>query len=300
MSELQHQPALCIYHDKCMDGYTSAWIVGRTRGEKVELFPASYGDKPPFELAKDRNVYIVDFSYPKNDILALAVYARKIIILDHHKTAKADLEAVIGNPYIPNVAGVFSESSSGAGLCWDWFVGTDKHPWIVAYVQDRDLWKFAYGDDSKAFHAWLSCQRFVPEAWEDIFEQMEDGQTRNEILERGHAILRSNQFIIHDLCQPTNWQTIKLGNIYMPCINIIPQFSSEAGNYIANLSNDNCAALYHDTTDKRRWSLRSNENGPDVSEIAKRYGGGGHRNAAGFSTEHNWFGDEEEIEDVTD
>ncbi len=36
---------------------------------------------------------------------------------------------------------------------------------------------------------------------------------------------------------------------------------------------------------KTAWSLRSTEEGIDVSEIAKRHGGGGHRNAAGFRAE---------------
>ncbi len=33
----------------------------------------------------------------------------------------------------------------------------------------------------------------------------------------------------------------------------------------------------------RVWSLRSTDNGVDVSEIARRHGGGGHRNAAGWT-----------------
>jgi len=33
-----------------------------------------------------------------------------------------------------------------------------------------------------------------------------------------------------------------------------------------------------------QWSLRSREDGIDVSEIAKTFGGGGHKHAAGFQT----------------
>ena len=36
------------------------------------------------------------------------------------------------------------------------------------------------------------------------------------------------------------------------------------------------------TPDGRVFSLRSNFDGVDVSEVAKQYGGGGHRNASGF------------------
>jgi nanoRNase/pAp phosphatase (c-di-AMP/oligoRNAs hydrolase) len=43
------------------------------------------------------------------------------------------------------------------------------------------------------------------------------------------------------------------------------------------------AACYWDTPDGRFFSLRSSDAGEDVSAIAQQYGGGGHRNAAGFS-----------------
>ena len=51
------------------------------------------------------------------------------------------------------------------------------------------------------------------------------------------------------------------------------------------LSKDNAfAIIWHDTRDGVRVSIRSQrEGGLDVSEIAKIYGGGGHRNAAGFT-----------------
>jgi nanoRNase/pAp phosphatase (c-di-AMP/oligoRNAs hydrolase) len=43
------------------------------------------------------------------------------------------------------------------------------------------------------------------------------------------------------------------------------------------------AACYFDRRDgKRQWSLRSDDNGLDVSAIAKAHSGGGHYHAAGF------------------
>ena len=41
---------------------------------------------------------------------------------------------------------------------------------------------------------------------------------------------------------------------------------------------------YLDKNRKNIVSLRSNEHGVDVSEVAKNCGGGGHKHAAGFST----------------
>ena len=46
------------------------------------------------------------------------------------------------------------------------------------------------------------------------------------------------------------------------------------------------AAAYEDKPERRTWQLRSGgEHAIDVSEIAQKFGGGGHKNASGFSTE---------------
>lgn len=51
------------------------------------------------------------------------------------------------------------------------------------------------------------------------------------------------------------------------------------------------AACYWDTPEGRVFSLRSTDTGPDVSEIAKAYGGGGHAHAAGFRVPLGWEGE---------
>ena len=56
--------------------------------------------------------------------------------------------------------------------------------------------------------------------------------------------------------------------------------SSDAGHEMAK--GRPFAACYWDTPEGRVFSLRSNDEGIDVSEVAKQYGGGGHRNASGF------------------
>lgn len=56
--------------------------------------------------------------------------------------------------------------------------------------------------------------------------------------------------------------------------------SSDAGHMMAK--GEPFAACYWDTPEGRCFSLRSAEDGMDVSEIAKDYGGGGHKHAAGF------------------
>lgn len=47
------------------------------------------------------------------------------------------------------------------------------------------------------------------------------------------------------------------------------------------------AACYWDTPEGRVFSLRSKDDGFDVGEIAKQYGGGGHKHASGFRVSYD-------------
>jgi nanoRNase/pAp phosphatase (c-di-AMP/oligoRNAs hydrolase) len=57
--------------------------------------------------------------------------------------------------------------------------------------------------------------------------------------------------------------------------------ASEAGDEMCK-GKPFAATYYVDKDGMYNFSLRSSEDGIDVSEIAKVYGGGGHKHAAGF------------------
>lgn len=57
-------------------------------------------------------------------------------------------------------------------------------------------------------------------------------------------------------------------------------FASDIGNMLA--IGKPFSATYQETREYRKYSLRSEKGGVDVSRIAAEFGGGGHENAAGF------------------
>lgn len=121
---------------------------------EAECVPASYGDEPPD--CSDRDVIIVDFSYPRDVLEYMAEQAKSLRVLDHHKTAAADLDGFPG--------AIFDRDRSGAGLAWDELVG-GKRPEIVDFVEDRDLWRYSL-PNSRAINAWISSlPRNEPELW---------------------------------------------------------------------------------------------------------------------------------------
>jgi oligoribonuclease NrnB/cAMP/cGMP phosphodiesterase (DHH superfamily) len=83
---------------------------------------------------------MLDFSYKKPVMLELASKATKITVLDHHKTAEADLQELLMDRD-SKVFGTFDMSHSGAYLSWDYFHPTKLVPSIIGYVEDRVLTK---------------------------------------------------------------------------------------------------------------------------------------------------------------
>jgi len=71
----------------------------------------------------------------------------------------------------------------------------------------------------------------------------------------------------------------------VPMANLNGMYASEAGNIMSE--SFPFAVTYYDTAVHRVFSLRSRETGTDVSEIATKFGGGGHKHAAGFKVDRN-------------
>lgn len=74
---------------------------------------------------------------------------------------------------------------------------------------------------------------------------------------------------------------MNIGGYNVPVSNLPYAMSSDAGHIMGK--GEPFAACYTDTEKGRVFSLRSSPEGVDVSEIAKQYGGGGHKHAAGFT-----------------
>ena len=101
----------------------------------------------------------------------------------------------------------------------------------------------------------------------------------SELLADGIAIERQRQKTMADLLRSTA-RRMSIGGHDVPVANIPSLFASDAGNIMTQ--GELFAACYSDGPKGRSFSLRSTDEGMDVSQIAKQFGGGGHRNAAGF------------------
>lgn len=263
---------LCIYHGNCADGFGAAWVVRKFYEDKEVDFHAGVYQDPPPDVT-DRDVIMVDFSYKRPILLDMAAKARSILILDHHKTAQADL---VDLPI--HVATVFDMERSGCMIAWDYFFPSLNAPRLLAHLEDRDLWRFKL-QNTREIQAAVFSYPYDFEVWDKLMYD----QSLN-LVDEGKAIERKHFKDIDELLTVVQHER-NIGGYIVPVANLPYIYSSDAGHKMAK--NKPFAACYWDVPDGRVFSLRSNEKGIDVSEVAKQYGGGGHRNAAGFKVSLN-------------
>ena len=263
---------LVIFHGGCSDGFTAAWVI-KTRVEgwaDADFFAAAFNEATPDTSGKD--VLIVDFSYPRNTLLDLERRARSLRVLDHHKTAEADLE---GLPFC-----LFDMEKSGAGLAWDELVakpgGGIERPWLVDTVEDRDLWRFKLEGTNEAM-AYLVSQPYDFDQWERVF-----GDGKAAAVSAGSAITQYVNTYNENALRQAHQREIT-GQL-VPVLNVPSASASDCGALLLErFPSAPFAATYSQAADGNwRFSLRSTDEREDVSVIAASFGGGGHRNASGF------------------
>jgi len=235
------------------------------------------------EQFRPTEIMIVDFSYPMDDTLKLWGLGAKLTIIDHHKTAEAGLRT-ISETLLVNI--IFDTTKAGCTLAWEHFCPQFAVPEILRYVADRDLWQFELSY-SKEVNAYIATLQEDFETWAqfDLNEAIPAGEAivafANSQMERR---LRDVKMVGY---HPVNIWPIKLhpevGDFLIPYVNATDNIS-ELGNLMCERYPDAPFSMsYCDRGDgMRSYSLRSIGDF-DVSVVAKAFGGGGHKNAAGFA-----------------
>ena len=253
-----------IYHANCNDGFGAAYSAWKSLGNRAEYFAASHGAPPPDVTGK--KVVILDFSYDNATTKKMMEEAEELWVIDHHKSNMVELHD-ISNTH-------FDMTKSGAMLAWEFFHPGKESPKFIQYIQDRDLWQWEL-PYSKEFSAAFDM---VPWGF-DEYEKFEDDSVFDDAVKRGSYILAYSKTVIKKVCDKASAR--KYNDYHVMVVNS-SHWMSEIG---ASLAKDCDFAMiwYYDHDDCiYKCSLRAFHDTMDVSEIAKSFGGGGHRKAAGF------------------
>jgi len=298
---------LVIYHAYCTDGFGAAFAAWLKLGDGAEYLPMDYADTSPDMMAekcRGREVYILDFSFQRLVMGHIFEAAKRVVWLDHHKTAfemaglgyeKGMTSAChhLADPARHHIR--LDDNKSGALLAWEYFHPGTEVPLLIQHIDDRDRWQFKL-EGSRELHAALSSYKpWSFEQWGHwcgtsrglSFDTQNDWR---RFLAEGAAILRAQDAHVKSMAKQARKCVIPYSEVPTPrpvasglAVNA-SLHQSEVGHELANQSGTYGLVWYLGADNKVRCSLRSNGD-YDVSAIAKSFGGGGHRNAAGFETD---------------
>ncbi len=278
----------CFYHND-MDGKCAGFWVHLSAGindgyDTHDFIAIDYKDKFPMETIRpNEQVYIVDFSISPDEMRELLGITKKVTWIDHHKTAiekYKDFEHPIRGVRIDGIAGcvltyvyIHHMTSRGCGDIkpFDKVMLKDV-PLFTMLVGDRDVWSWHYGEQTKYFYAGLQLYDTSPssDVWcEVLLEGTKKFEEQGKIVEQFKKIQREYLTKTYSFeielegykgiaCNSKD--SSELFGELIEQYDFVSPFIFDGGQYIV--------------------SLYSNK--IDVSEIAKKYGGGGHKGASGF------------------
>lgn len=302
MNKLNRPVVLIAYHAHCIDGFTSAYVTSLHCAEKNKpfiLLPMKYNKESEAELittlARNCNVtelFVVDFSLSLDLLKQLGESFTNLhtVILDHHKTAFEKYAPIqILDKYSRAKLNLHSAHieldmlESGASLCWKYFFPTEDLPLLIKYVRDYDLWQFHLGEDTRRVNAVLKVMNRTLTTWDNMMKGFRQPDYLATVIKDGEELLvkhRRQVNIIAGQAEPVVFEGYDC--LVVSCD---PAMTSDVGHALAKKCGTFGIVTSIDIMAKEvRYSLRSmEESGFDVSEIAKMHGGGGHKNAAGFS-----------------
>jgi len=281
---------ICFYHDD-MDGYASAAIVRKAFPE-VKLQRIQYGDIEKIDFAqfklnmiKEQDIVIVDFSFPKAYMNALKeLYDREqiksVVWIDHHISAKKENPDLWEDISFGGIRKI--EQESAALLTWQYYFPVDEESMTLIFISCYDTWKF-HGKETeiKQYISLLNVcigrtkEEPLSPDW-DLFFKADYKISKEELI--------IGQFLLEAANQRAD-DAIKDGRVIdfrchkTLCVNSRNDISL-IGEKIYNMDYE-IGLIWCVRNGVVTASLRSRK--VDVSELAKTYGGGGHKSAAGFT-----------------
>jgi oligoribonuclease NrnB/cAMP/cGMP phosphodiesterase (DHH superfamily) len=273
------QPTIVIYHAFCTDGFAAAYITWKKFGNLATYIARSWDEEPlnPI-LLKDKDVYVVDYSFSLEEMQAYEAIAKSFTVIDHHVSAEKDVKSL--------KSFVFDKKYSGAYLTWKYFYPDAKIPKLIEYISDADTWTHSLPDwkEIESFIYSNGEEHFSFEHFEDLYDTLEteDGYARAKkvgaMLVGAHTA-KVTMYV--DLAELVFFEGYEVYAVNAP-----REVKSELGHVLA-LKTNSFAIIFNYEKGFWKCSLRSVKDF-DVSVIATKYGGGGHKNAAAFTVSTNF------------
>ena len=263
------QKIVVIYHGSCPDGFGSAWAAWTKFGDKAAYIPAKDRLALPCPI-KNKEVYVIDYTYQPELMQQLINDNIRVTAIDHHISQEVGTKMT--QQYL------YDLHHSGAILAWHYFHPGKKVPLVLRYIEDRDLWNWKL-PHSREMLMLLDLLPFEFKAWDRFIKENEKVTERKENIKKGELLFTHYRSLYKKLLP--NAELVKFDGKRIFALNCPYYFADDLGHELAKKTHS-FALLWNESNGRIRVSLRS-EGKVDVQKIAKKYGGGGHKAASGFS-----------------
>lgn len=280
----------CFYHSADLDGHCSGAIARHTlQLTDEEMFPINYGQELPWnKIQQDEIIYMLDFCLqPLSDMQQLSKMCSALIWIDHHQ--------VINEPGANLLLGYNFRRVGAAGceLAWGFFCPDTPIPEAVYLLGRYDVWDHS-NPNTLPFQYGLRLENTFPTSenmwlWTNLFQD----KYVEDYIRDGKVILKYEAETNSKFCKSYTFETELrvpvgiLGSSYgVPAICVNKGFTnSQVFDSVWNPEKyDVMITFCRLPLPAEKWTVSLYSDKPDVdcAELAKQFGGGGHKEAAGF------------------
>lgn len=271
-----------IFHHNDPDGFCAA-AVARKAGKDGELIASDYRMEVPVDdIKEDEEVIIVDFSFEPDVMKKVLEKTDNVIWIDHHGTAE-DYEKSYGKE-LDGLRNFEPKSEAGCELAWKYFFPGESAPTVVRLIGDYDKWAHRF-EASKPFFEGIKMQKYVSDPASDEWQDLLSigcytvDSILDTIIADGKTAIRYRDQYCESMCDDYGYDT-EIGGLSCFALNLFGFGSQAFGKRMTEY--DACIAYIHDGK-QYTVSMYSDDENTDVAKTCKDQGGGGHKNAAGFT-----------------
>lgn len=280
---------ICIYHSRDLDGYCSGAIVKHKYPEAV-LIGYDYGQPIPWDqIPAGEPVIMVDVSFPMDEMFKLAVRALfQLTWIDHHASAIKDHKEFCDlHQNFDWCVPVLKDGRAACEGAWEYLFPNNPMPIAVLMLGIYDTWRknsstgLSWEEDILPFQFGMRVVCTSPETFPTALFQRSAGHAIERTVSEGKAILayqrgidakdceRAFEFIFH------SYRVVAMNG----CM-----FNSNAFDSVFDPEKHDIMMPFKYDGKAKKWifSMYTRDPNIDVSVVAKWYGGGGHKAAAGF------------------
>lgn len=282
----------CFYHND-IDGRCAGAIVANFTDnyDKRDYYEVDYVMQLPLDKIQDgEQVWFIDYSFKENTLYVFDNLINRncdIIWIDHH-TSSINLQEQ--HKELKLIKGIRQDGISGAGLTYMYLheCSFDNIPYYVKLVSDYDCWLYKFEPDTTHFK--LGIETVPYDALDCIWTNLESddktisNHTLHNAINKGKLI---KQYIDQDNTYYRDHFAYESEIEGHKCL--VVNRKSNSWIFGEKYKEYPIVMVWVFNGSKYTYSIFSSSKDIDCSKIAEKYGGGGHKGAAGFSSNELLF-----------